>query len=441
MVYNGTTYDTFICYRGESTISVAAVLSSQIKQLSIEGKCSYTPFFAPESIPKGYDFKSAVNEVMTDIKYFIMILSEGFFDRCNEPDDIVMHEIKTALSFRNIDFIPIIVGDYNIAKDEAISTLFSKEQIDRFKHISAIQYAGIYNFKVESDLIPVLDALKSRYESKTIPFSVDNFQYDGEHCVYLGKYPQHIVSDTRVTDNLMNALLQGTAKLDQNKWINYDGDLYSTLSDRPFNKTKFTDGNDVTNGTTHYYKVEPISWRIIFRDNHYLVLLSDMIIDAVRFNRDREYHFENGKYIPPNNWEHSDIRNWLNGAFYHSVFNDLEKKRIVPVRLDNSKDSSYYETEEQNSTIDKVFLMSHKEIYRTKCGFALVTDFAKARGAYASTSSSHNNHGDWWTRSPGNVPTSIENVDRRGCIIDDMPFCNYVDDTAASVRPAVMVRI
>ena len=86
-----------------------------------------------------------------------------------------------------------------------------------------------------------------------------------------------------------------------------------------------------------------------------------------------------------------------------------------------------------------MILISHKEIINTKYGKAMTTDYARARGAYSSTSSSHNGLGDWWTRSPGNVNDSGENIDRRGCI-DATPFCNYVDDTSAGVRPCIIIK-
>lgn len=445
MTYEGNKYNTFICYRGGNNSGMLGKIlyTDLCHYTNSKGETQFKAFFAPSVIPKGNDFKKAVDEVMEDIKYVILVLTQGFFDNCNSDDDIVMHELKTALSYLDIHFIPIIIDDYNIMSDNNLKVLFSENEIDRFKHISAIRFDSIYDFDTVRDLVPVLTRIEqSSILSKILRLDISKFKVDGKLTVVMGRYPQTVEGDLRVTESIFEAQISGNVEIDQNtRWINYDGRTFSSLAERPFNKTRFTDGKEVNEGARHFYKVEPIKWIVLFKNEKYAVLMSQMIIDAIRFNRDREIRFgENHSIVQPNNWERSDIRQWLNESFLHTAFSIEERKKIVSVELDNSPESMYYNSEPQNDTIDKVFLVSHKEIYSTDCGVGLVTDYAKARGAYASTSSSHYNHGDWWTRSPGNKQTSIENVDRRGCI-PAAPFCNYVDDTAASVRPCIVVKI
>ena len=446
MTYEGQKFNTFICYRGSSNSGMfGKILYAELGHYKNEkGDVPFNPFFAPANIPKGNDFKNAVDEVMEDVKYVLLVLTEGFFDGCRNDDDIVMHELRTALSYPDINFIPIILDDYDIAADDCLISLFTESEINRFKHISAVKFNGIYEFDTVRDLVPILLRLENEKKAyDVVRLDLNDFQYDGKQTVVLGRYPQNVEGDLRVTESIFEAQMNGETEIDPvTRWIKYDGRIFSSLAERPFNKSRFTDGKEVNEGARHFYRIEPIRWIVLFRNSEYAVLISQQIIDAVKFNRDREARLgdDNRSIIQPNNWERSDIREWLNESFLYTAFTLDERKRIVTVRLDNSPDSMYYKSEPQNDTEDKVFLVSHKEIYATKCGIGLVTDYAKARGAYASTSSSHYNHGDWWTRSPGNKQTSVENVDRRGCV-DAIPFCNYVDDTAASVRPCIVVKL
>ena len=107
-----------------------------------------------------------------------------------------------------------------------------------------------------------------------------------------------------------------------------------------------------------------------------------------------------------NNYEHSEIREYLNNAFYNTAFNDEEKSYIVTTTVDNSFESIYgsysansgYTEDTFNyecrDTEDNVFLLSLSDVNNTEYGFkdsyeAIIgndwsTDFDTARLFYTS---------------------------------------------------------
>ena len=132
-------YNVFICYRGDK----GGVLASNI----YSDLCLYTNnklkvFFAPRCVPHGD-------------KLMILILSKGFFDKCGEPDDIVVGELKSALANDEIKFLPIIMPDFDF-KDVELSQWFDETEVDRIKHISAIKFTDVYSFSSVDMLIPIL---------------------------------------------------------------------------------------------------------------------------------------------------------------------------------------------------------------------------------------------------------------------------------------------
>ena len=61
-------------------------------------------------------------------------------------------------------------------------------------------------------------------------------------------------------------------------------------------------------------------------------------------------------------WEHCNLRQYLNGAFYDK-FTETEKSRIIKTKL-SDRNNPWYGTRWGNSTFDKVFLLSYDEVIR-----------------------------------------------------------------------------
>ncbi len=108
-----------------------------------------------------------------------------------------------------------------------------------------------------------------------------------------------------------------------------------------------------TDSTTyHYFKYEPIKWRILKADENKALLLADVALD------DQRYHEKETGVT----WEASTIRRWLNGTFFNNAFTGGERLAVTATSVVNA-DNKKWGTEEGNTTIDKVFLLSEDEVY------------------------------------------------------------------------------
>lgn len=118
-------------------------------------------------------------------------------------------------------------------------------------------------------------------------------------------------------------------------------------------------------------KEEDLSWIVLYRDNNRALLLSQYIIDEIEYiNRDVGYE-------DINKWQYSPIRKWLNDDFYYNAFNDDEKSIILNEEIQNEVDVyeqikldadrygyTYDGIQYDNSTYDKVFILSKEEIIK-----------------------------------------------------------------------------
>lgn len=440
-------YNVFISYRGSG---IGGLLGKEIytdlKHCKAEDSdCNIFPFFAPACIQKGEDFKQVIENVLKDITCVILILSPGFFEKCIDEDDMVRFELETSLKNNQISFIPVVMEGFSFDEElPIVKDIFTDDELYRFKHINAINHHGVYDFNTEADVLPaVRKALEEKHSStsaktEVVKLILSDFVPAKNKTIRFGHYPQALLKDEDLVHRIYEGLATNTTKKKDNRY-EHEGKFYYNICENRFNKRVFE--NERADGSYNFYVVEPINWIELYTNEKYSVLISEDIIDAKMFNLDRNAHrnAENSQFRPSNDWEVSFIRRWLNSEFYYDAFSDKERECIQYSQISNSRESGYIDfAEDREDTKDKVFLVSHKEIYTVGNGCARVTDFARARGAYASTSATCDKFGDWWTRSPGNLDCSVENVDRRGCL-NAVPFCNYVNDTAAGVRPCIIV--
>ena len=439
-------YNVFISYRGAGSGGLLGKeIYTDLKHCRSEGEeISIIPFFAPACIQKGDNFKDVIHKTLKNISCVILILSQGFFEKCIEDDDMITYELKEALRNPHISFIPIVMEGFSFENELTyVENIFTNDELYRFKHINAINHHGVYDFNTESDVLPaVRKALEEQgsvaNKTEVVKFNLSDFKISCRRRLSFGNYPRTLLKDEDLVHRIYEGLATNATKKKENRY-EFEQKFYYNICENRFNKRVFE--TERADGSYNFYCVEPIHWIEVYTNEKFSVLMSEEIIDAVMFNLDRNPHrnAKNNQIRPSNNWEVSYIRRWLNSEFYYDAFSDKERSCIQYSQISNSHDSCYKDFAKDNpDTLDKVFLISHQEIYATNEGCARVSDYARARGAYASTSATCDKFGDWWTRSPGNIDSSVENVDRRGCL-DAVPFCNYVNDTAAGVRPCIIV--
>ncbi|MCR5835240.1 MAG: DUF6273 domain-containing protein [Lachnospiraceae bacterium] len=147
----------------------------------------------------------------------------------------------------------------------------------------------------------------------------------------------------------------------------------------------------------HYFKYEPIEWKIYSSDEDSLYVISDKIIE-------NEGTFGSLLESDKNGWETSYIRSWLNGYgsddnnlgadfsgynFMDIAFDDSEQKAISTSFLRNDDNTqlgseAYYEDViDTNDTEDKIYLLSLTELYKelgTRNFSEESSTYSKARG-------------------------------------------------------------
>lgn len=157
----------------------------------------------------------------------------------------------------------------------------------------------------------------------------------------------------------------------------------------------------------------PIEWRILERySDDTALLISKYCLAARRFDS------------TSNDWEQSEIRQWLNNEFYNATFKDEDKNAIIKNREAGCK----------------VFLLSVEEANKyfknNEDRIAYPTPCAIVRGAYIN-----DNYGGscwWWLRSPGTFQNYAAYVDDDGYV--DSGGLD-VDDDSRAVRVALKINL
>lgn len=276
------------------------------------------------------------------------------------------------------------------------------------------------------------------------------------YYIYFGSYPQSLVESEKITTLLNEEAGEVPNQYNNRNWTSYgywyskkttpnymwyidiemSGDMYRGVyfdKLRPFTASSTTGYQQRSNGyeieTVYWFKYEPIKWQVLTENNGKALLFSELIIDSQEYNatpnNTTEYAFEhNGGTGYANNYALSDIRNWLYETFYETAFTELQKGIIQTTLVDNSAESANPAHNPElwtsgddtscDNTMDKVFLLSIKELTTPEYGFSpdyeekdevrrkKSSDYAKCQGTYTYTSSEEEYmaNGEWWTRSP-----------------------------------------
>ena len=245
-------------------------------------------------------------------------------------------------------------------------------------------------------------------------------------CIYFGSYPQ---SEITSKDGSVYNKLKNATSWDNND-TTIDGVKYRRLKGEDATQHAYSGGSeqyydwndDYT--TYHYFKYEPIKWRVLNKDNNDVFLLSDIALDDQRYN-------EKWATIT---WEKSSMRSWINGYkasenqseidysnknFIDTAFSTAQKNAIKTTKVENRNNIHYGSAGQGgNDTSDKIFLLSEREVYNTddakKYGFVLdgevydearrckCSTYAYAMGTWRNIEDSeYNGNALWFLRSPG----------------------------------------
>ena len=270
------------------------------------------------------------------------------------------------------------------------------------------------------------------------------FSSDGKTVQY-GLYPQ-----TNVDDSALLSALNELTTPESNGWYLYNDEYYAKIVATPYNEEYvFDNGNTILSDTTYWFKCEPIVWNVLSNTNGEYYIVSSILLDAhCYYHSYTEVRTIDGQTVYQNNYQHSDIRAWLNEEFYNSAFS-LGNSHVQTTTVDNSAATTDYPSNNSyacDNTEDKVFLPSYKDYTNSSYGFpsttsasetrcCKTTDWARARGAYYSTNSSYLYNSMYWARS------ADANYSNNACRIfyDGNVYDDHVDRAQFCVRPAITI--
>ena len=210
---------------------------------------------------------------------------------------------------------------------------------------------------------------------------------------------------------------------------------------------KAVGGATVEQGSTYYFKVEPIKWRVIAKNDDNMLLVCDTIIDTFNYcdcsdtTQKALLDKDSNSHLDTNNYKESEIREWLNGTFLQKAFSSEEIAGIHTVTVENGISSTEnYATGENvfvcEDTEDKVYLLSYVEVYSSdiiKLGNRNrnLSDYARAVGCRMDDLGA----GAWWLRSPSNVG------DNKVCIVgaNGVEGFEFVSTSGVGVVPVIQI--
>lgn len=212
--------------------------------------------------------------------------------------------------------------------------------------------------------------------------------------IYFGEWPQTLaapgVTFSCVPDT--DGYYRGS---DGERYAKYTT-KYSSLGDNSeifveFGMSTTSNGTALQDDTTYYFKVEPLLWDIAVQEDGIALLVCRTILQAQAYQANYEqsgsYYYatdadgdiitdEEGNKVLANDYEYSQVRQFLIDDFYNSAFNSLQKELLSqvegyytddPVWLLGDEDLDIISSAHPELEADPTFIISRQ-----------VSDFAKA---------------------------------------------------------------
>ena len=299
--------------------------------------------------------------------------------------------------------------------------LYNETPSDSDQRVDYLDYSPVDTGTYSEPVIEKEEALSSGYKTT----------WD---CVYFGQYPvseivktaNNLVEEYAIGEDYIIIDEQLFAALENSVWENDE----TVIDDVRYRRIKSEIANDqpqyyrwTDTDSYHYFRYEPIRWRIIEINGDEIMLLSDKLLDCVPYNRVSEAV----------SWQDSYLRQFLNNEFYDQAFSDEEKEAIIEKQINNNPNRAYG-TSCGNTTADKVFVLSEEEVFldtkATRHGFYAYTGvddpakrfrptmYAMARGTWYSPVEGYRGNGFWFMRTNGYSESSVTYICDMGYIYE-----------------------
>lgn len=227
----------------------------------------------------------------------------------------------------------------------------------------------------------------------------DDFTDELKKYLYFGTYPGREITNEELIANL-NAINTtnelGYIEFENLQFIKVT--IENTYESLEIGNQAFENSTKYQIGTTHYFLVEPILWRVLTYNPNtkQAFLITNNIIEAQMYVNETSERLIDGRVIYPSNYEYSDVRKWCNNTFFNQAFNTSEKANIILKTINNLYSNYSYQNVYDRNTEDYVYIPSFKEITTSVYGFessgifsysrfSMPSDYASAKGVYTST--------------------------------------------------------
>lgn len=278
------------------------------------------------------------------------------------------------------------------------------------------------------------------------------------NVITMGRYPQSRVTDEALLHALTAAAGMLPTAADAGEWTPYDdcsaagqegdfmwyrdltldGDTYRAVyftayrpmsADLPANGScSEQDDNGYAKETVYFFRYDPIRWRILTRSGGKVMLLADLVLDAVPYQDDvREEIPEGAQYTATvtdangadganaNRYAYSRVRRFLLDEFARIAFTAEEAALLNPATIGEGEDYASVVT----NTGDRVFVLSAQDIL-TRCAtadeqFRRGSDYAACRGLRLLHDDNRFAGGAYWflrTPKKNSLPFSSDKLNR-----------------------------
>lgn len=354
-------------------------------------------------------------------------------------------------------------------KKKAISILLAAALMIGMTGIPA-KSASIGNLRVQA--ADAVELKKPQIETDTSMEAGQRVTWD---TIYYGYYPQtEIVSEKTQCGSAKNQKWSKESDYEVNDKVyqQLQGAKYTKNGDTVIDGVKYrrirkedstfpaTSGQDIPHYyfwarsvTYHYFRYEPIRWRVLNIADKNALLLADVSLDDQLYNKEAK----------DTTWEQSSIRSWLNGYgsdkdknFKDTAFREKEQQALVNTSLQNLG-NLHYDTVGGSDTNDRIFLLAEMEVYggaqalthgfisnyrdgdpgaRDEARRSKSSTYAKAMGVWSNYEDGFIGNCLWWTRSPGQYQNYAAYVCNYGFIRN---YGELVDRNHIGVRPSLII--
>ncbi len=226
-----------------------------------------------------------------------------------------------------------------------------------------------------------------------------DFTEELENYMYFGDYPSR-----EVTNALLIEKLEAITETNEFGYLEFEGLKFvkvvieNTYASLELGNQEYESSTKYEIGTTHYFLVEPILWRVLAHnpETNKVFLITNHIVEAKMFVNETNERYIDGRTIFPSNYEYSDVRKWCNNEFFKQAFSKDEQEKILLTKNSNLfKNYYYYEDPDDRDTEDYVYIPSFKEMTNKNYGFeetgifsysrfSIPSNYASAKGVYTS---------------------------------------------------------